>query len=194
LGVYATHLIPKTIFEIIFGILLLILAVFLFIKKTNATRPAIATGKRSLKTHSITDAKGEHYNYSYNQNSGIIISLIVGFVSPLLGIGGGIIHVPALVNWLYFPVVIATATSHFILAIMSVVSVMVHIINGSYNDPHVVRMVIGLSIGVIGGAQLGAYLSHKIHGNVIIRALALCLGLVGLRILLSAFKLSLLDI
>jgi hypothetical protein len=38
----------------------------------------------------------------------------------LLGIEGGIIHVPALGYLLSFPVHIATATSHFILANMAI--------------------------------------------------------------------------
>ncbi len=183
LGVYTTQYIPKSLFNIIFGILLLFLAAFLFIKKNKIVATETLTDKHRLKMHTIEDRQGQKFQYVFNQNTGIIISILVGYLSPVLGIGGGIIHVPALVNWLHFPVMIATATSHFILAIMALVSVIVHIINGSYNDPQVLRMVILLSIGVIGGAQLGAYLSHKIHGNIIIRALAVCLGLVGLRIL-----------
>ncbi len=63
-----------------------------------------------------------------------LLSIIVGYLSPLLGIGGGIIHVPALANWLQFPVHVATATSHFILAVMATVSVITNIVKGSYND------------------------------------------------------------
>jgi uncharacterized protein len=66
---------------------------------------------------------------------------------------------------------------------MATVSVIVHIAKSNYNNPHVLRMVVGLSIGVITDAQHGALLSHKIKGNIIIRALAICLALVGLRIL-----------
>ena len=186
-GVYATQYIPKTIFNIVFGILLVALAVFLFIKRiSTVSQPTLSVEHRNLTTHLLTDKEGTTYQYSYNQYIGIFISIIVGFLSPILGIGGGIIHVPALVNWLRFPVLIATATSHFILAIMATVSVVVHLTNGNYSDPHVLRMVIGISIGVIAGAQLGALLSHKIHGNIIIRALAVCLGLVGLRILFTS--------
>ena len=187
-GVYTTQYIPKTIFNIFFGVLLIALAFFLFLKKASSISPtAVPVDHNKQTTHLLTDKEGISYQYSYNRNIGIFISIIVGYLSPILGIGGGIIHVPALVNWLRFPVFIATATSHFILAIMATVSVVVHIINGNYNDPHVLRMVIGLSIGVIAGAQLGALLSHKIQGNIIIRALAVCLGLVGLRILLISF-------
>ena len=114
-----------------------------------------------------------------------LVGLASGFASGLFGIGGGIIHVPALVQWLQFPVFVATATSHFILAIMSTVSVIVHAIRGSYSDPKILHMVIGLIIGVIPGAQIGAWLSHKLKSKTIIHVLAICLGLVGIRILLS---------
>lgn len=185
-GVYTTQYIPKTVFSIAFGVILILLAFFLFVKKkSNFSSPVLLVPGKNWKTHFLTDKEGITYQYSYNQRIGILISIVVGYLSPVLGIGGGIIHVPALVNWLRFPVLIATATSHFILAIMATVSVIAHILHGNYNDPHVLRMVIGLSLGVIGGAQLGAFLSHKIHGYIIIRALALCLGLVGLRILLT---------
>jgi len=189
LGVFATGYIPRHIFNMSFGILLILLAVFLFIR---TLKPASAkdndrhTGKGWIY-HRLTDTEGAVFSYTYNQPYGILVSLLVGFLSPLLGIGGGIIHVPAMVNWLQFPIYIATATSHFILAIMSTVSVVVHAFKGSYSNPAVLRMVLSLSVGVIPGAQLGAFLSHKIKSSTIIQLLAACLLLVGVRILLKSF-------
>jgi uncharacterized membrane protein YfcA len=189
LGVYSTSYIPKTAFHMLFGLLLVILAGFLFISKKQvlATGNEIPGIKKRYKHRILTDKEGTTYAYTYNQYTGIVISIGVGYLSPLLGIGGGIIHVPALVNWLHFPVYIATATSHFILAIMSTVSVITHIAEGNYNDPLVLRMVLAIGAGAIAGAQLGAFLSHRIKGNIIIRALALCLALVGIRILFGRF-------
>jgi hypothetical protein len=185
LGVLTTQFIPRHLFNIIFGILLVVLAVYLLFRHNEAVSFVnIDQGQKRWKHRELVDAGGTKYSYTYNQNRGIIISLIVGYISPVLGIGGGIIHVPALVQWLRFPVFIATATSHFILAIMATVSVIVHAIKGSYADPKILHMVIGLLIGVIPGAQIGAWLSHKIKGHTIIRVLAICLGVVGVRILL----------
>lgn len=186
LGVYSTHFIPRHIFNIIFGILLVVLSIYLFFRN-GKTRPPVNVDENQSrwKHRQLTDKSGTSYSYTYNQTIGILISMVVGYISPLLGIGGGIIHVPALVQWLHFPVFVATATSHFILAIMSTASVIVHIVNGNYNDPKILHMVIGLIIGVIPGAQVGAWLSHKLKGYTIIRVLAICLGLVGIRILLS---------
>lgn len=186
LGVYATQYIPKHIFNLSFGILLIVLAIFLFIRTLMeaSNRERNHQPGRGWIHHSLTDKKGVFFSYTYNQPYGILVSILVGFLSPLLGIGGGIIHVPAMVNWLQFPVYIATATSHFILAIMSTVSVAVHALKGSYKDPAVLKMVLALSVGVIPGAQLGALLSHKIKSRTIIQILAACLLLVGVRILL----------
>jgi uncharacterized membrane protein YfcA len=131
----------------------------------------------------LTDNENTTYRYTYNAYTGAALSVMVGYLSPLLGIGGGIIHVPAMVHWLRFPVHIATATSHFILAIMASVSVLVHALQGNYADPYILRMVVWLCIGVIPGAQAGAWLSHKIKGRVIVMALAICLAIVALRLL-----------
>jgi len=186
LGVLTTQFIHRNLFNILFGILLVALSVYLLFSHNKTLVPVTVDGnKKRWKRHFLKDSSGRSYDYTYNQTLGILISVVVGYLSPVLGIGGGIIHVPALVQWLQFPVFIATATSHFILAIMSTVSVIVHAIKGSYNDPKILHMVIGLVIGVIPGAQVGAWLSHKFKSKTIIRVLAVCLVLVGVRILFS---------
>jgi uncharacterized membrane protein YfcA len=188
-GVFTTKIIPRGLFDIIFGIILLALAVFLFFKggKKELVSKPVKNHQGWIHQH-LVDKWGEHYSYSYDLKLGMVLSLFVGYFSPLLGIGGGIIHVPAMVEWLLFPVHIATATSHFILAIMSTVSVIVHYLQGNYADPLIGRMVIGLVIGVVPGAQLGAYLSRKINGKYIIKGLAVSIGIVGIKILISRFS------
>jgi uncharacterized protein len=188
LGVLTTKILPRNIFDIIFGIVLALLAAFLFFRggeKEVPVKPLLQ--KKGWVQQHLTDKWNIHYDYSYDLRKGTILSVFVGYFSPLLGIGGGIIHVPAMVEWLRFPVHIATATSHFILAIMATTSVIVHVFDGSYNDPFVLKMTVLLVIGVIPGAQLGAFLSRKIKGKMIIKALAVALGIVGLRILLTRF-------
>lgn len=183
LGVQVVKHVPSGLFSILFGLLMIVLGIFLFLnKKVPVSEIDVDRNNNIWKHYEQTDREGIKYTYSYNQLAGILISIIVGFISPILGIGGGIIHVPALVRWLKFPVHIATATSHFILAIMSITSVIAHIKQGSYSDPYVYRMVLLLCAGVIPGAQLGAYFSHHIKGNTIIKALAVCLAIVGVRV------------
>lgn len=186
LGVLTTENIPREIFDIIFAILLFSLSIFLFVRGGKKL-PDVRVGEvpKGWVTQHITDRSGTVYDYGYDMRKGSLLSLAVGYFSPLFGIGGGIIHVPAMTEWLRFPVHIATATSHLVLAIMAIVSVGTHYFSGNYDDPIVLHMVLALLVGVIPGAQIGARLSKKIHGKVIIKLLAFTLGLVGLRILIA---------
>ncbi|HEX8270440.1 MAG TPA: sulfite exporter TauE/SafE family protein [Flavobacterium sp.] len=186
LGVMTTDVIPRQTFDVIFGIILLALAIFLFARggKKNTVPKEIQTKKGWTVKH-LVDKQGNEYNYAYDVRKGSILSLFVGYFSPIFGIGGGIIHVPAMTEWLRFPVHIATATSQFILAVMATVSVGVHFYNGTYDDSKLTIMIFALAIGVIPGAQIGAYFSRKIKGRMIVQILAVALGIIGIRILIS---------
>jgi uncharacterized membrane protein YfcA len=117
---------------------------------------------------------------------GIAVSSIVGFVSSLLGIGGGVIHVPVMATMLHFPVHIAAATSHFVLAFMALEGTGVHFATGALSFDRSFLQAVMLAIGAVPGAQLGAVLSRRVHDQHIIRALAAALILVGLRLALKA--------
>lgn len=186
IGVYLTRYIPQDAFNMMFGVLLTVLAIYLFVKNRKRDAAEVPLHKGSSggwRHHTLTDAAGHRFAYLYNQNYGILISIVVGFISPLLGIGGGIIHVPAMIQLLRFPLHIATATSHFILAIMASITVAVHAYNGVYNDPEVLRMVLALGAGVVPGALTGAWLSNRMPTVTIIRVMAVCLAIVGVRIM-----------
>lgn len=177
LGAYTVRFIARERFEMIFGILMLAMAIYLLRGKKKLVTPKIENSPYPI--YQLTDRSGEVHLISYNQKLGLAISAAVGFVSSLLGIGGGIIHVPAMVNLLYFPVHIATATSHSILAVMAFVGSLEHVsagdLVGSWDK------IIYLAPGVVLGAQLGAHLSPRIKGVWIVRALALALMTVALR-------------
>ncbi len=185
LGALNTSYVPRRLFDLIFSILLLIAAAFLVWQPSKkAPGQKALTAIRHRTERHLVDAQGITYEYNFNWLLGMGISTVVGYLSSFLGIGGGIIHVPALSYLLNFPIHIATATSHFILAIMALTGTVVHIMTGTF--AHGVHRTIALAIGVVIGAQIGARLSDKIRGPWIIRALAIALGLVGLRILFVA--------
>ncbi|MFH0794106.1 MAG: sulfite exporter TauE/SafE family protein [bacterium] len=184
LGALSTSHIPRSLFDTVFGLLMIATSVFLFL---NPSGGKAATGANRIDhlARSLVEKDGTVHAYSYNPLIGIGSSFFVGYVSSLLGIGGGIVHVPVMIELLHFPVHIATATSHFVLAIMSLTGTIVHVEMGSFS--HGVRRTIALSLGVLPGAQLGALLSNRVKGNWIIRSLAIALGFVGIRILIMAW-------
>jgi uncharacterized protein len=182
LGALNTSGVPRHLFDIIFAVMLLAAAAFLGLRSGKAYIGKTSPGTTRFKiSRRLVDAHGAEYEYEFNWVLGMAISAVVGYVSSFLGIGGGIIHVPALCYLLGFPVHIATATSHFILAIMALTGTVVHIITGTFAQG--AHLTTALAIGVVLGAQIGARLSEKVRGGWIIRGLAMALALVGIRIL-----------
>ncbi|HMF47003.1 MAG TPA: sulfite exporter TauE/SafE family protein [Candidatus Saccharimonadales bacterium] len=195
LGAISVAYVPRQVFDIVFGVIMIAAGAFLWLSakedhahgsaKAAATNSSASTSKLTFRD--FIDADGVRYQYAYNPAIGIVLSVFVGFVSSLLGVGGGFIHVPALSRLLNFPVHVATATSHFVLAVMALTGTIVHIVNGGFE--HGVRRTAILAVGVLIGAQIGARLSNRIGGKSIIRGLALALVFVGLRLVWSELRL-----
>jgi len=189
LGAVTTTYIPRREFDLLFGVLMVLSAVFLALRpraRAEALRARPGNGVPSKATQhgttrTLTEADGTIHTYSFSAALGLSLSAVVGYLSSLLGTGGGIIHVPAMIRLLNFPVHIATATSHFILAIMALTGTLVHVVSGTFQ--HGVRRTVVLAIGVLVGAQVGAILSGKVKGDWIVRLLAVALALAGIRIL-----------
>jgi len=183
LGALTTPYMPRRLFDGIFGLLLIAVSLFLFVKPGG--REEEEAGRPCPPNHracTVTEADGTVHRFSYHQPLGIVVSMAVGFLSSLLGIGGGVIHVPVLVHLFNFPVHIATATSQFVLTNMALTGTLTHIATGAFTQG--IRRTLLLAVGVLLGAQLGARLSGKIHGTWIIRGLAFALAAVGIRLLM----------
>jgi len=188
IGALNTAWVPRHLFNGIFGVILLGGAIFLFVRPNlqRQKREAQEKAHRFEAHRHLVAVGGESYDYDFNPLVGIGLSFVVGYASSFLGIGGGIIHVPALIYLLDFPVHVATATSHFILAIMSLTGTLVHMWRGDLAAG--VNETLALAIGVMLGAPLGAQLSNRIQGAWIVRSLAVALGLAGVRIAVMFFE------
>lgn len=165
-GVFFSHLISRQLFEIVFSAVMFFLAVF--------------TLKKSFKKK-LYPIHTSHFWTTKTEIIGSIISFFVGIASSLLGIGGGIIHVPILAEFLLYPVHIATGTSHAILALTSLFAVTKHWYSGDYNN--LFSFVPYLILGLIIGAQFGATFSKKISSRWILRILGFALLFVAIRLI-----------
>ncbi len=166
-------------FSIIFSLLLMVLSYYLFSgKEFYVVRTKVA---QAPITRYLQDATGEEFSYAPDMSVGFSASFFIGIFSGLFGIGGGIIHVPLMYSVLAIPVHIATATSHFILAITSFLGFIVFVGLGYVDLDYAVL----LGIGTIIGASFGARLSLKTHPYIIKKVIALCLFLLALRLLMD---------
>ena len=95
LGAYATSLLSRQLFDLLFSLLVLTLATFILMRPIP--RPRSPGTYRRHVTHTLIDFKGMSYSYSYSNRLGVLFSQLVGGISSMLGIAGGPFHVPVLV-------------------------------------------------------------------------------------------------
>lgn len=180
-GAYMSGSVSRESFDLVFGMALVGIALFLLSRaqKKSQSPSEPTTSPRQSFAHATF-----HLQAKAGMRLGTAISSGVGFLSSFLGIGGGIIHVPAMIYLLRYPVHKATATSQFVLAFTAFVAVAGHI----YLDSYAGRETLTLFImgGAVLGAQLGAKISKKVNGRVILWGLGLILFLVGVRAALRA--------
>jgi uncharacterized protein len=182
-GALVVHLIPQRLFSAMFGVMLLLLAV-VAIRGTSSVVRAPIRGKGVLVRH-VSDPEGRTFVYAYKLWQGLAISLGVGFISSLFGIGGGVIHVPAMIVILHIPIAYAVATSHFVLAFMSGGATIVHLLDGSLGGEQLTK-ALALAVGAIPGAQVGAQIAHRVKGRMVLVLLAVAIVFLGIRVLLKA--------
>jgi uncharacterized membrane protein YfcA len=183
-GALLVGFVARRPFDIVMAFVLLASAAWLMASRRGRPRGSGRPGTRSPRR--LTDRGGETYEYEVPVRRGIAYSLGVGLASSFLGIGGGILHVPLLVRSLGFPTHVATATSHFVLAIMAATGTATHLAGGSFAHGAGLHRVAALSVGVVVGAQLGAVASRRVSGVLIEWLLALGLAALAVWLLISA--------
>ncbi len=90
----------------------------------------------------------------------LVVGFLTGFLSGMLGVGGGFIRMPALVYILGCPTVVAVGTDLFEIMFSSAYGVLTHSFKGNV---HLV-LVLALLAGTALGAQVGASYTRKAGG------------------------------
>ncbi|MGE3107988.1 MAG: sulfite exporter TauE/SafE family protein [Phycisphaerales bacterium] len=178
-GALLVHWIPRRAFDAVLGVGLIVMAAWLLMRSARAADQTTPGG-----TADSTSARGVSHE-QLNLKRGVGISAGVGVASSMLGIGGGIIHVPALVHGVGYPVHVAAATSHFVLALTSAAGLAVLASRGLLD--HDLDRALMIAGGAVVGAQVGAVLSSRISGHWIIRLLAVALLAMGGRVMWGVF-------
>jgi uncharacterized protein len=184
LGAYFTSFLSRQLFDLAFSVLVLALAAFIFLRPTPNHHEHQPTSRETI--HRLIDFKGNSFVWSFSNRRGVLLSSSIGLVSSMLGIGGGPFYVTMLVYSLHFPLHVATATTQFMLMIISLSWSTAHLIAGGFQSGIVRTLCLG--VGVLVGAQVGAQLSQRVAGVVISRVMAAGLLLIGIRLILHAFE------
>jgi uncharacterized membrane protein YfcA len=182
LGAVAAVKAPEGVLQFSFGGLLLMLSAYMLLKPEVSVSAAASprSGGRGVTTREITTASGRHYAYSFNLSLASLCTAALGVVSSFFGIGGGLMRVPLLVYGFRVPLLIATATSIFTMALSTGAGVASHAMLGNISG----AVLVFTAIGVIAGAQVGIKLAPRLRQGLVIRFLALGLSGAGVSLIL----------
>jgi len=138
LGVFISHDITPSLFKILFGIVLIASAVYIFLRRK------IESKEHNLSKQIVILSIGA--------------SFFAGIISSLFGIGGGIVFVPLMVIAIGLSMKIAAPTSQFVLLFVSASGMAAHSLLG---HPDYYEALF-LALGAFGGGLVGSRLSLEV--------------------------------
>jgi uncharacterized membrane protein YfcA len=152
-GVLAVQHVSGTWFDVAYGIQLIVLAVLVIRRRSVASRP-----------------EGEK-TFAHRYVVAIPAGFILGLLSSLYGIGGGVVMIPLLLIGARMPPHIVVGTTALIVTLTSPIGVIAHAFDGDVDWPAALPLVIG---GLIGGA-LAPTIAKRISSPHLITLLAIAL-------------------
>ncbi|MEN2465565.1 sulfite exporter TauE/SafE family protein [Ornithinibacillus sp. FSL M8-0202] len=175
-GSWLNQFMETEAFLLYFGVIVIGISMLFFIKQ-QPHKKTVSNGKNQRTFH----VDGKVYHYTVSTWFAFFLSLIVGTLSGLFGIGGGSIMVPAMILLFGFPVHIATATSMFMIFFVSIIGATTHIALGHIVWEYVLFFIPGAWIG----GKLGAKVSQILKGKTLEWILRITLVLIGIRMIIN---------
>ncbi|MBN2637778.1 MAG: sulfite exporter TauE/SafE family protein [Bacteroidales bacterium] len=150
------------VLKILFSVILIIVAVFTMKVKLEAKR-----GKEPKKGFGYWQRSFNNIRYSVPVLYMIPLVFVAGYLSGLLGIGGGAIKIPLMILWFNIPAKIAVATSSFMVSITALVGLGGHLVHETMDW----KLALILSGAAFLGGQVGARFSIKMPENKVKKAI-----------------------
>jgi len=119
---------------------------------------------------------------------GLALMYGAGLISALLGIGSGVLKIPAMDTALHLPIKVSTATSNFMIGVTAAASGVAYFARGDI-DPAIAGPV---ALGSVVGALLGARFLMAMSGEKLRLFFVVVLVAVAVQMLLSALGIHLL--
>lgn len=134
--------------------------------------PAVADPEGEAALASVGSPGGGGSPTSGGRWRAVLIGLVAGGMSGLLGIGGGVVMVPAFSEWLRLPIKETVATSLVCVGIFALPGTVTHALLGGIDW----SFALPLSVAVVPGARLGSRLAVRASDLHLRRVVAGALG------------------
>lgn len=163
LGSYSLTYISAESVKIVFIVLIFILSLSFFKKKSTApSKFSLALERLNQKNPKAT-IHNPVYKVSYSMNYWLatFMGLVAGGLAGLFGIGGGFIKTPIMIKAFKLPAKIAAGTGLFMILITSSIGSFTHYKLGHIDFEKALPVLIGFSLGAVISKPINKRISHN---------------------------------
>jgi uncharacterized membrane protein YfcA len=189
-GVFLAGVLPVPFLQVLFAAILLVSARQMMQRRRQA--PVKATESRGrdwatmLRLHATypDHALGRDVYYRVRRLPvGMLLMYGAGLISALLGIGGGVLKIPALDAALRLPMKVSSATSNFMIGVTAAASGVAYFARGDI-DPAIAGPV---ALGSVIGSVLGARFLMAVSGDRLRLLFVIVMAALAAQMLQAAF-------
>ena len=167
-GVLLAGIIPVPVLFLLFALVLLVSARQMLARRVDPAGTAVAAGTGGWTASLGLDATypdralGHEVAYQVQRVPlGLLLMYGAGLISALLGIGSGVLKIPAMDTALRLPIKVSSATSNFMIGVTAAASAGAYFIRGD-----IVSAVAGpVALGSVAGAVLGARVLMRVSND-----------------------------
>lgn len=183
LGIYCAHRLPPKPLTLIFAVVLLYVSVRLFRQARAELRGTpLAQDDRDSAACKLSSETGRFRWTALCTQALAKAGLATGFLSGLLGVGGGFVIVPALRRSTDLPMNSVIATSLMAIALISTATVTVSALSGKLD----VAVALPFALGAMAAMLAGRRIAAKLAGPHLQQGFAVVSGLVAISLALRA--------
>jgi uncharacterized protein len=191
-GVLLSGIVPVPVLYAIFAAVLFVSARQMLTRRSvsviEADTPAPKGWARTLDTSYPDPALGREVNYRVDRlGMGLGFMYAAGLLSALLGIGSGVLKIPAMDTALRLPIKVSSATSNFMIGVTAAASAGAYFMRGD-----IIPAIAGpVALGSVVGAILGARLLMKLSSEKLRLLFVVALLALAVQMLLAALGIHL---
>jgi uncharacterized membrane protein YfcA len=162
-GGHTSRFLSERTLTILFAVFMLAIALVMLARLDKRNLVALDAGSPGLLGGTIHDPElGREMIYRLRRMPvALTVSFVGGNVSSLLGIGGGILMVPALNAWCGIPMRVAAATSAFMIGVTAIAALPLYWARGDVTPPLAAGAVLGVLVGSRAGIGLVTHLKVR---------------------------------
>jgi len=184
-GAYLAGVIPTTVLELLFALMMIQSAYFSLRKKDDdVIEDGSPLAKRLELAGDVPDKSGKRIHYEVvNLPGGAALMVIAGLMSGLLGIGSGALKVMAMDFIMHIPLKVSSATSNFMIGVTAGAGALVFLARGDVPTTIATPVALGVTAGALAGSRLLPHANEHALRMVFVVILVLIAAEMGWRAL-----------